>query len=46
MPSYNPFHYSNQVPPEHFKGHKSELRRIIGRIINAGESTSITYLLW
>jgi len=42
MPSYNPFHYSNPVLPEHFKGRRSELRRIIGRIVNAGESTSIT----
>jgi ABC-type iron transport system FetAB ATPase subunit len=42
MPHYNPFRYGNPVPPEHFKGRKSELRRIIGRIVNAGESTSIT----
>jgi hypothetical protein len=42
MQHYNPFRYGNPVPPEHFKGRKSELRRIIGRIINAGESTSIT----
>jgi len=42
MSHYNPFRYGNPVPPEHFKGHKSELRRIIGRIVNAGESTLIT----
>jgi hypothetical protein len=41
MRHYNPFRYGNPVPPEHFKG-RSELRRIIGRIVNAGESTSIT----
>ncbi|EDN71115.1 conserved hypothetical protein [Beggiatoa sp. PS] len=42
MPLYNPFRYGNPVPPEQFKGRKSELRRIIGRIVNAGESTSVT----
>jgi ABC-type iron transport system FetAB ATPase subunit len=42
MPNYNPFRYSNPMPPEQFKGRKSELRRIIGRIVNAGESTSVT----
>jgi len=34
MPLYNPFRYGNPVPPEQFKGRKSELRRIIGRIVN------------
>ncbi len=42
MRHYNPFRYGNPVPPEHFRGRKSELRRILGRIVNAGESTSIT----
>jgi hypothetical protein len=42
MPNYNPFLHSNPVPPEHFRGRKSERRRIVGRIVNAGESTSIT----
>ena len=42
MPDYNPFLHGNPVPPTHFRGNKSELRRIVGRIVNAGESTSVT----
>lgn len=38
----NPFLYSNPVSSEDFIGRKSELRKIVGRIINAGQSTSIT----
>jgi hypothetical protein len=42
MSRYNPFLHGNPVPPAHFRGRKSDLRRIVGRIVNAGESTSIT----
>lgn len=38
----NPFLYSNPVSSENFIGRKRELRKIVGRIINAGQSTSIT----
>jgi len=34
MLHYNPFRYGNSVLPEHFKSSKSELRRILGRIVN------------
>jgi hypothetical protein len=37
----NPFYYGNPVPPEQFLGRRRELRRIIGRIINQGQSTAL-----
>jgi len=37
----NPFYYGNPVPPKHFLGRRRELRRIIGRIMNQGQSTAV-----
>lgn len=37
----NPFYYGNPVPPEQFLGRRRELRRIIGRIVNQGQSTAL-----
>jgi len=37
----NPFFYGNPVPPDQFLDRRRELRRIISRIINRGQSTAI-----
>jgi len=41
MSPYNPFQYSNPVSPEDFIGRDSQVRDIVGRIDNRGESTAI-----
>jgi hypothetical protein len=46
MQNYNPFLHGNPVPPEHFRGRKSELRRIVGRIANAGSFLTWISVLW
>jgi len=40
----NPFFYGNPVPPNQLIGREKELRRIMGRIVNQGQSTAITGL--
>jgi hypothetical protein len=42
MSRYNPFQYSNPVSPDDFVGRTRELRDVVGRIDNRGESTAIT----
>jgi len=37
----NPFFYGNPVPPDQFIDRRRELRRIVGRIVNRGQSTAI-----
>jgi hypothetical protein len=37
----NPFFFGNPVPPEQFIGRSHELRRIVGRILNQGQSTAV-----
>ena len=37
----NPFFYGNPVHPDQFIGRRRELRRIVGRIANQGQSTAI-----
>ena len=37
----NPFFYGNPVPPDQFLDRRRELRRIISRIVNQGQSTAI-----
>jgi hypothetical protein len=37
----NPFFYGNPVPPDQFIDRRKELRRIIGRILNQGQSTAV-----
>ncbi len=37
----NPFFYGNPIPSDQFIGRKRELRRIVGRIANQGQSTAI-----
>ncbi|HID99322.1 MAG TPA: hypothetical protein EYP59_03420 [Thiotrichaceae bacterium] len=41
-PNYNPFFYGNPVSPDQFIGRKAEVRRIVGRIVNDGQSSAIT----
>ncbi|GEM_PF-749619 len=40
-PARNPFYYGNPVSHEQFLGRRRELRRIVGRITNLGQSTAI-----
>ncbi|OQW92148.1 MAG: hypothetical protein BWK78_02545 [Thiotrichaceae bacterium IS1] len=40
----NPFFYGNPVSPNQLIGREKELRRIMGRIVNQGQSTAITGL--
>jgi hypothetical protein len=42
LKSYNPFVYGNPVSLEQFIGRTKELRRIISRMINGGQSSAIT----
>jgi hypothetical protein len=37
----NPFFYGNPVSPDQFMDRRRELRRIIGRIVNQGQSTAV-----
>jgi hypothetical protein len=37
----NPFFYGNPVPPNQFIGRRRELRRIVSRIANQGQSTAV-----
>jgi hypothetical protein len=37
----NPFFYGNPVPPNQFIGRRRELRRIVSRIVNQGQSTAV-----
>lgn len=37
----NPFIYGNPVPPEHFVGRRHDLRRIVSRIRNLGQSSAV-----
>jgi hypothetical protein len=41
-PNYNPFFYGNPVSPDQFIGRKAEVRRVVGRIVNGGQSSAIT----
>lgn len=38
---HNPFLYGNPVSPAQFVGRRRELRRIVGRILNQGQSTAL-----
>lgn len=44
MSNFNPFFHGNPVPPNQLIGREKELRRIMGRIVNQGQSTAITGL--
>jgi len=37
----NPFFYGNPVSPDRFVGRRRALRRILGRIVNQGQSTAV-----
>jgi hypothetical protein len=37
----NPFFYGNPVPPDQLVDRRREIRRIVGRIVNQGQSTAI-----
>jgi hypothetical protein len=37
----NPFFHGNPVPPEQFIGRRRALRRVVGRILNHGQSTAM-----
>jgi len=37
----NPFFYGNPVSPDQFLNRRRELRRIVGRIANQGQSSAI-----
>jgi hypothetical protein len=37
----NPFSYGNPVPPNQFIDRRRELRRVVGRLVNQGQSTAI-----
>lgn len=37
----NPFFYGNHVRPEQFIDRRRELRRIVGRVLNQGQSTAV-----
>jgi hypothetical protein len=37
----NPFFYGNPVSPDQFINRRRELRRIVGRIVNQGQSTAV-----
>jgi hypothetical protein len=37
----NPFFYGNPAPPDQFIDRRRELRRIVGRIVNQGQSTAV-----
>jgi hypothetical protein len=37
----NPFFYGNPVPPDQLIDRRKEIRRIVGRIVNQGQSTAI-----
>jgi hypothetical protein len=38
---HNPFLHGNPVPPDQFIGRRRALRRVVGRIINQGQSTAV-----
>ncbi len=37
----NPFFYGNPVPPERFYNRRQEVRRLVGRILNYGQSVAV-----
>lgn len=37
----NPFFYGNPIPPDRLIDRRKEIRRIVGRIVNQGQSTAI-----
>jgi hypothetical protein len=38
---HNPFFHGNPVPPDQFIGRRRALRRVVGRILNYGQSTAV-----